>query len=54
VGKTLEQPTVWVWKLVAVGRLRFGFGWAAVRVLGGGALAVVKVSDERLFTKSII
>ena len=39
--------------VVAVGRQRFGFGWAAVRVLGGGALAVVKVSDERLFTKSI-
>ena len=35
----------------AVGRLRFGFGWAAVRFLGGGALAVAKVGDERLFTK---
>ena len=31
-----------VWKLEDVGRLRFGFGWAAVRVLGGGALAGAK------------
>ena len=27
----------WVWKLEAVGRQRFGIGWAAVRVLGAGA-----------------
>ena len=40
--------------VVAVRRQRFGIGWAAVRVLGEGALAMVKVSDERLFTKSII